>query len=99
MFPPSVRTRTRVALLRAVDRAVEFATLGEYGIEDPALEPAVRSPSRGGRSAASRRPAPPPSPGRLPSRVQAATPAGRHAAGGAPRASSPRASEPAPRGV
>src|SRR2546423_1634454 len=37
MFPP-VRTRTRAALLRAVDRAIEFATLGEYGLEDPGEE-------------------------------------------------------------
>src|SRR4051794_38939997 len=58
MFPPSVRTRTPAAPLRAVDRAIDFATLGESGIEDPALEPAARSTPRGGRSAASRRPAP-----------------------------------------
>src|ERR671938_613785 len=49
MFPP-VRTRTRAALLRAMDRAIEFATLGEYGLEVPGAD----APAPGtGRSASS----------------------------------------------
>jgi hypothetical protein len=81
MFPP-VRTRTRAALLRAVDRAIEFATLGEYGLEVPGAD-GVPAPSTG-RSAHSvaRRAGAVVPPGRLPRRVQAATPAGRRAAGG-----------------
>ena len=80
MFPP-VRTRTRAALLRVVDRAIEFATLGEYGLEVPGAD-GVLAPGTG-RSAHSvaRRPGairPVPA-GRLPRRVKAATPAGRRA--------------------
>jgi hypothetical protein len=80
MFPP-VRTRTRAALLRAVDRAIEFATLGEYGVEVPGAD-GVLAPGIG-RSAHSvaRRPGAVASPGRLPRRVKAATPAGRRAMG------------------
>ena len=79
MFPP-VPTRTRAALLRAVDRAIEFATLGEYGLEVPVAD-GVLAPGTG-RSADSvaRRPGAVSSPGRPPRRVKAATPAGRRAA-------------------
>jgi hypothetical protein len=80
MFPP-VRTRTRAALLRVVDRAIEFATLGEYGLEVPGADGVL---ARGtGRSAQSvaRRPGAVVPPGRLPRRVTPATPAGRRATG------------------
>src|ERR671933_95003 len=79
--PPPVRPRTRVALLRAMDRAIEFATLGEYGLEVPGADD-VLAPGTG-RSAHSvaRRPGAIASPGRLPRRVQPATPAGRPAPG------------------
>jgi hypothetical protein len=78
MFPP-VRTRTRAALLRVVDRAIEFATLGEYGLEVPGAD-GVHAPGTG-RSAHSvaRRPGAVASPEQLPRRVKAATPAGRRA--------------------
>src|SRR2546423_2335761 len=76
MFPP-VRTRTRAALLRVVDRAIEFATLGEYGLEVPGADGVHASGI--GRSAHSvaRRPGAVASPEQLPRRVKAATPAGR----------------------
>ena len=85
MFPP-IRTRTRVALLRAVDLAIEFATLGEYGLEVPVSD-GVHAPGTG-RSAHSvaRRPGAVASPGRLPRRVTAATAAGRRTGAVAPRA-------------
>ena len=81
MFP-SPRTRTRVALLRAVDRAIEFATLGEYGLEVPGSDGHAEAAAgpRGAQSGAPRRPGAPIPPGRLPRRVEAATPAGRRAA-------------------
>jgi hypothetical protein len=82
MFP-SVRTRTRAAFLRAVDRAIEFATLGEYGLEVPAADGPALGHGWGAQRAA-RRPGPAASPRRLPRRVQAATPAGRRAAAGVP---------------
>jgi hypothetical protein len=88
MFPP-VRTRTRAALLRVVDRAIEFATLGEYGLEVPGADGVHASGT--GRSAHSvaRRPGAVASPEQLPRRVKAATPAGRRAgdrpSGGPPR--------------
>ena len=80
MFPP-VRTRTRALLLRAMDRAIEFATLGEYGLEVPGADDVLASGT--GRSAHSvaRRPGAVASPGRSLPRVQPATPAGRRAAG------------------
>jgi hypothetical protein len=77
MFPP-VRTRTRAALLRAVDRAIEFATLGEYGLEVPGADAPAPGTGRSAHSVA-RRPGAVASPGRLPRRVEAATPAGRRA--------------------
>ena len=78
MFP-SVRTRTRAVLLTAVDRAIEFATLGEYGLEVPAAaDMPVPGLGRGDRRPA-RRPGPAASPGELPRRVNGATPAGRRA--------------------
>jgi len=82
MFPP-VRTRTRAALLRAVDRAIEFATLGEYGLEVPGADAPAPGTGRIAHSGA-RRPGAAGSPGRLPRRVQAATPAGRRATAGRP---------------
>jgi hypothetical protein len=85
MFPP-VRTRTRAALLRAVDRAIEFATLGEYGLEVPGGDVGGTGPPRGAISAVARRPGPPALPGRLPRRVQAATAAGRRGGSVAPPA-------------
>ena len=80
MFPP-VRTRTRAALLRAVDRAIEFATLGEYGLEVPGADAPAPGTGRIAHSGA-RRPGAAASPRRLPRRVEAATPAGRRAAAG-----------------
>ena len=75
MFPP-VRNRTRAALLRAVDRAIEFATLGEYGLEVAVADASSPGTGRSAQSVA-RRPGAVASPGRLPRRVDAATPAGR----------------------
>ena len=80
MFPP-VRTRTRAALLRAVDRAIEFATLGEYGLEVPGADAPAPGTGRIAHSGA-RRPGAAASPRRLPRRVAAATSAGRRAAAG-----------------
>jgi hypothetical protein len=77
MFPP-VRNRTRAALLRAVDRAIEFATLGEYGLEVPAADTSAPGIGRSAHSVA-RRPGAVISPGRQPRRVTQATPAGRRA--------------------
>jgi hypothetical protein len=98
MFPP-VRTRTRAALIRAMDRAIEFATLGEYGVEVPGADD-VLAPGTG-RSAPSvaRRPGAVASPGRTPRRVKAATPAGRRAserAAAAPGGATPVSRVPAP---
>jgi hypothetical protein len=75
MFPP-VRNRTRAALLRAVDRAIEFATLGEYGLEVPAADASAPGTGRSAHSVA-RRPGAVASPVRLPRRVDASTAAGR----------------------
>src|SRR2546423_119309 len=76
MFPP-VRTRTRAALRRVVDRAIEFAPLGEYGLEVPGADGAhARGIGRSAHSVA-RRPGAVASPEQLPRRVKAATPAGR----------------------
>src|SRR5437667_185179 len=71
MFP-SPRTRTRVALLRAVDRAIEFATLGEYGLEVPGSDGHAEAAAgpRGAQSGAPRRPGAPIPPGQLPRRVE-----------------------------
>jgi hypothetical protein len=92
MFPP-VRTRTRAALLRAVDRAIEFATLGEYGLEVPGAD----APSPGtGRSAHSvaRRPGAVASPVRPPRCVQPATPVGRRVADAVASQAAPTAASP-----
>jgi len=81
MFPPS-RTRTRVVFLRAMDRAIEFATLGEYGLEVPGADaPTAPGTGRIAHSGA-RRPGAVASPAEPPRRVPAATPAGRRAAAG-----------------
>ena len=81
MFPPT-RTRTRAAFLRAMDRAIEFATLGEYGLEVPGADaPTAPGTGRIAHSGA-RRPGAVASPAELPRRVPAATPAGRRAAAG-----------------
>jgi hypothetical protein len=67
-----------------MDRAIEFATLGEYGLEVPGADD-VLAPGTG-RSAHSvaRRPGAVASPGRLPRRVTAATAAGRRTGAVAP---------------
>jgi hypothetical protein len=81
MFPPT-RTRTRAAFLRVMDRAIEFATLGEYGLEVPGADaPTAPGSGRIAHSGA-RRPGAVASHGGPPRRVPAATPAGRHAAAG-----------------
>jgi hypothetical protein len=86
MFPP-VRTRTRAALLRAMDRAIEFATLGEYGLEAQAADAPAPGSGRSARSVG-RRPGAVASAGSPARRVEAAqrascvkaaTPAGRRA--------------------
>jgi hypothetical protein len=91
MFPP-VRTRTRAALLRAMDRAIEFATLGEYGLEVPGADAPAPGTGRSARSVG-RRPGAVASAGSPARRVEvaqrarcvrAATPAGRLAAMPAP---------------
>ena len=81
MFPPT-RTRTRAAFLRAMDRAIEFATLGEYGLEVPGADaPTAPGTGRIAHSGA-RRPGAVASTGEPPRRVPAASPAGRRAAAG-----------------
>ena len=85
MFP-DLRDRTREAVGRAVDRALELATLGEYRYvpDDRAVAAvAVRRRPRV-RPAPDRRPAPGPSSTMLPRRLGAATPAGRLAASAGP---------------
>jgi len=85
MFP-DLRDRTREAVGRAVDRALELATLGEYRYvpDDRAVAAvAVRRRPRV-RPAPDRRPAPGPSSTMLPRRLGAATAAGRLAASAGP---------------
>ena len=73
-------------LLRGIDLAIEFATLGEYGLEVPVSD-GVHAPGTG-RSAHSvaRRPGAVASPARPPRTVAAATAAGRRTGAVARRA-------------